>query len=125
MYDIDPKPNSDQTYCSNCECIIDKLNIIETINGKSGCTECISNCAWCGDSYFWSDMKHNPYFGWTCQSCVNGEESQKATEQEVIKEALRCYFDKTEHKGIEQIIIQTAKKMGFLELAQEMKNDIK
>ena len=90
MYDIDPKPNSDQTYCSNCECIIDKLSIIETINGKSGCTECISNCALCGDSYFWSDMKHNPYFGWACQSCVNGEESQKATEQEVIKEALRC-----------------------------------
>ena len=29
------------------------------------------------------------------------------------------------HKGIDQIIIQTVETMGFLELAQEMKNDIK
>ncbi len=81
----DPKPNSDQTVCENCEIIIDKLNIIETIDGDSGCTECISNCKWCGNSYFNDEMFDCPFFGRTCQSCLNGEEYQKALREEVLK----------------------------------------
>lgn len=120
----DPKPNNDQTYCSNCECIVDNYMIRETIDNRKGCTECISNCAWCGNSYFNDNMFDCPFFSRTCQSCLNGEEYQKALREEILKNALRCYFDQTPHRQIERLIIDIASSEGFTVLANEMKNDL-
>lgn len=120
----DPKPNSDQTVCENCECMVDELSITETINGDTGCTECISNCRWCGNPHFNDDMFDCPYFGKTCQPCLNGEEYQKALRQEILKNALRCYFDQTPSRQIERLIIDAVRSEGFTELAHEMKNDL-
>jgi len=123
MYEIDPKPNSDQEICDNCEIIVDEKLITETIDGESGCTECISRCVWCGNYYFSDNVFSSPYFGPACKSCLNGEEYRKATKQEVIKEALRCYFDQTNNRQVEGLIIDVAKEEGFLELAHKLKND--
>ena len=77
IYDIDPTPNSDQTYCENCEIIIDKLDIRETVEGGKGCTECISVCKWCGRAYFSQDMFSDSLFGLICNRCVNTDNYKK------------------------------------------------
>jgi len=121
-YEIDHELTSDETVCENCGTVVDKLRIIETCEGK-GCTECILNCAWCGKSCF-NDMYGDPYFGTTCQACLNGEEYRKALREEVLKEALQCLFDQTPSRQIERIIVDVARGEGFFEKAHELKNDL-
>jgi len=121
----DPKPDSDQAICENCETIVDNICIIETQDDDSGCTECISRCAWCGKFYFAQDMFDCPFYGFTCNSCMNENDYQKAVQNKVIQNALRCYFDETECKRIENRIIVAAQKMGYYDLANEMCKDIK
>ena len=123
----DPKPNSDQVHCENClmcGMIVDELQVTETINGEGGCTECISRCRWCGNNYFNYDMFGDPYFGYTCEACQSGEEYRKALDQEIEKESLRCYFDSTTNKQIEQLIIEPTIRKGYFELAHELKGDL-
>lgn len=120
----DPKPNSDQVLCENCEFIIDKFNIIKNDEGDQGCTECISNCAWCGKAHFNQDMYHCPYYGLTCNECLNTDDYKKAVRNSVLKEALRFYFDDTECKRTENKIIEVTQKMGYFDLANEMCGDI-
>lgn len=120
----DPKPNSDQVYCENCEMIIDKLDIVETIDGKSGCTECISQCGWCGHHYFSADMYSNPYLGYVCKACENAEDYLSASRDEVLKDALRCLFDATTNKRIENEVIRIGGNEGYNDLANEMKSDL-
>ena len=127
----DPKPNSDQAVCENCECIVDKFDLFrinqghikETIKGESGCINCISRCEWCGNDYLNEDMYDNPYLGYVCWTCEPGEEYQKASEDEITKDALRCLFDQTNNRRIEDLVIELAEKKGYNELAKEMKSD--
>ena len=124
MYDINPKPNSDQVYCPNCDMIVDEKSITETCKSKKGCTECISRCAWCGKACFNDGMYSDPYFGYACKPCLNGEEYRKALREEVLKNALRCLFDQTPSRQIERIIVDIARGEGFTDLSHEMKNDL-
>jgi len=124
MYEIDPKPNSDQVYCSNCENIVEKNDIRETIDGKSGCIDCVSVCLWCGNHYLNEDLYSNPYLGYVCDACKNAEDYMKASEEEIEKDALRLLFDDC-IPSIEPLIIDYVIKKGYMELAQEMKNDLK
>ena len=121
----DPKPNSDQAICDNCEMIIDKLNIIETNEGDNGCTECISNCQWCGKSHFSQSMFLCPYYNLVCDECMNADDYKKAVNDSVFKNALRCYFDETKCKRTEDKIIGVTQKMGYFDLSNEMCSDIK
>ena len=123
MYEIDPKPNSDQVICDNCEMIVNKLNITETIDGKPGCTECIARCGWCGHYYFREDMYDNPYLGYCCDACLHCEDYMKASKDEVLKDALRCLFDTTESKAVERLIITTAIHLEYFEFSNELAND--
>ncbi len=123
MYEIDPVPNSDQTYCQNCETIVDEKMITQTIEGKPGCTECIDRCGWCGNYYLRENMYDNPYLGYCCDACLHCEDYMNASEAEITKDSLRCLFDRTTNKEIEKLIIKLAAKKGFNELANEMKSD--
>ena len=125
IYDIDPTPNSDQTYCENCEMIVDKLDIRETVEGDKGCSECISQCTWCSDCYFSQDMSSDPYSGLFCNDCIKDDDYKKALRDKVISEALRCYFDTLDHERINRLTIKVARFEGFEKLAHEMKSDLK
>lgn len=124
MYDIDPKPNSDQKTCENCDRIVDKLMITETIAGELGCSECIFKCGWCGHYYFGADMYQNPYLGYCCDACLHCEDYMKASKDEVLKDALRCLFDSTTSKQIERLIISTAIHLEYFELSNDLANDL-
>ena len=123
MYEIDPKPNSDQAICKNCETIVEKSSIVETIDGKYGCFECIAFCQWCGDFYHREDLYDNPFLGYVCEACENAEDYLKASKDEVLKAALRCYFDSSINKRIENEIIKITQSVGYNNLAQELKQD--
>ena len=125
MYEIDKQPNSDETYCENCECIIDKLDIRETINGENGCVNCVSQCNWCGNFYFNEDMFDNLYLGYVCPACNNAEDYLNASEAEITKDALRVLFDSTTNKRVESLVIGLAIRKGYNFLAAEMKSDLK
>jgi len=125
MYKIDKEPNSDEAICSNCEQIIDKLDIRETIDGDQGCTECVSSCLWCGNHYLNEDLYSNPFLGYVCPACENAEDYLKASKDEVVKHALRAYFDSDINRRIENEIIRVARNEGYYELSDEMKNDLK
>ena len=125
MYDIDPKPNSDQTFCPNCEIICDKLDIIKTIDGKSGCSGCVSQCNWCGNHYLNEDMFNDPYLSYVCDACKNAEDYLQASEDEIIKDALRHLFDTTTNERVENLVIKLAIRKGYIFLAAEMKSDLK
>jgi len=124
MYDIDPTPNSDQQFCPNCECLIDKLDTRETINSEQGCVNCVSRCEMCGDYYFNEELYDCPYFGKICDTCRATDDYNKSVRDSVLKEALRMYFDKIDHKRIERTIIKVARILGYDKLAHEMKNDL-
>ena len=124
MYDIDPKPNSDQKVCDNCECVVDELDIIETIDNKSGCVNCVDHCLWCGNHYLREDMYDNPYLGFVCWKCEPAEDYQKASEEEIIKDALECLFNQTPSRQIRNMVISLAQQKGYNELAHELKNDL-
>ena len=123
MYEIDKKPNSDQEFCENCECLVDKLDIMENIDGSIGCINCISKCNWCGNWYFNDEMYQNPYLGYACDACLNCDDYMEASRQAIEKDALRCLFDQTTSKEIEKLIIKLARKKGYYELSDELKND--
>ena len=125
MYDIDPKPNSDQTFCPNCEITCDKLDIIKTIDGKSGCSGCVSQCNWCGNHYLNEDMFNDPYLSYVCDACKNAEDYLQASEDEIIKDALRHLFDTTTNERVENLVIKLAIRKGYIFLAAEMKSDLK
>jgi hypothetical protein len=124
IYETDPTPNSDQQFCENCECIVDEKDIRETVEGGKGCINCISDCRWCGRAYFSQDMSSDPFFGLICNTCVKSDDYKKGVRNEVISEALRMYFDKLDHKAINQLTIEVTRFEGFTELANEMKNDL-
>ena len=119
----DPKPNSDQGYCQNCEMIVDELDIIKTVDGESGCVNCIDRCGWCGNYYFREELYDNPYLGFCCDACLNAEDYNKASDAEIEKHSLRCLFDSTCSKEIENQIIKLAWKKGYYEFVDEMRND--
>lgn len=119
----DPKPNSDQKVCENCECIVDEKMITETIKGEPGCTECISRCGWCGNYYFRDEMYDNPYLGYCCDACLHSDDYMTASRDEVVKDALRCLFDATTSKEIERLVITTAIHMEYFEFATELTQD--
>ena len=123
MYDINPKPNSDEAICSNCQIVKGKDHITETVDGDSGCVNCVSQCGWCGNHYLNEDMFNNPYLGYVCKACENAEDYMKASEDELLKDALMCYFNDIDHKGIIQLIINYAIKKGYNDLANELNND--
>ena len=124
MYEIDPKPNSDQEYCENCETIVDaKMVIYETIDGEPGCTECIARCGWCGHYYFREDMYDNPYLSFVCWKCEPCEDYQNASEAEITKDALQCLFDQTPSRQIENMVISLAQQKGYFEFANDLTND--
>jgi len=125
MYDIDKEPNCDQGFCENCENIIDKTDLIKTIDGKSGCVNCVSQCGWCGNHYLNEDMYDNPYLGYVCKACENAEDYLQASEDEITKDALRCLFDATTNKRVESLVIGLAIRKGYNFLAGEMRNDLK
>jgi len=125
MYEIDKQPNSDQEFCSNCECLVDKLDIRETIDGKSGCSGCVSQCNWCGNHYLNEDMFNDPYLGYVCPACNNAEDYLQASEDEIIKDALRVLFDSTTNKRVESLVIGLSIRKGYNFLAAEMKSDLK
>ena len=124
IYDIDPQPNSDQTFCPNCEIICDKLDIRETVDGDKGCINCVSECEWCGNFYFNEDMFDNPYLGYVCKACQNAEDYMNASEAEITKDALRALFDSTTNKRVESLVIVLAIRKGYNFLAAEMKSDL-
>ena len=124
-YEIDKQPNSDETICENCEMIVDQTDIIKTIDGKSGCAECVSQCDWCGNHYLNEDMYDNPYLGYVCKACQNAEDYLNANEAEITKDALRCLFDSTTNKRVENLVIGLAIRKGYNFLAAEMKSDLK
>ena len=124
-YEIDKQPNSDQTYCENCECICDKTDILETIDGISGCVNCISVCLWCGNHYLNEDLYSNPYLGYVCPACQNAEDYLQASEAEITKDALRNLFDSTTSERVEKLVIGLAIRKGYNFLASEMTNDLK
>jgi len=119
----DPKPNSDQEYCENCEMIVDKLDITETITGEPGCINCIDRCLWCGNYYLREDMYDNPYLGFCCDACLHAEDYMKASKDEVLKQSLRCLFDSTTSKEVERLIISTAIHLEYFKLSNELAND--
>lgn len=119
----DPKPNSDQAFCDNCENIVDKLDITETIAGESGCVNCIDRCLWCGNYYFRADMYDNPYLGFCCDACLHCDDYMKASKDEVLKDALQCLFDTTKSKQVERLIISTAIHLEYFEFATELTQD--
>ncbi len=123
MYEIDPKPNSDQEFCENCEHLADKLDITETISGEPGCINCIDRCGWCGNYYLREDMYDNPYLGYVCDACLHAEDYMSASKDEVLKDALRCLFDTTTSKQIERLIISTAIHIEYFEFATELTQD--
>ena len=123
MYEIDKKPNSDEAFCENCECLVDKFDIQETYEGDAGCSECISRCDICLKFHFTQDLYSCPYFGRICNDCVSDKEYKKDVRDKVIQEALRCYFDETPFKQIEDLIIKVAWQEGYFEFADELKND--
>ena len=126
MYEINPVPNSDQVICQHCECIVDTGNVRITFkegNYGRGCTECASRCGWCGNWYFNEDMYDNPYLGYVCNACESAEDYMKASEDEITKDALRCLFDSTTSKEVENLIIKLAWKKGYFEFADELRND--
>ena len=125
MYEIDKQPNSDEVFCENCENIVDEKDIRETVEGGKGCINCISDCRWCGRAYFSQDMSSDPFFGLICNTCVKTDDYKKGVRNEVIKEALRCYFDTLDHRQINQLTIEVARFEGFDKLAHEMKSDLK
>ena len=123
MYEIDKKPNSDQEFCENCECLVDKLDIMENIDGSIGCINCISKCNWCGNWYFNDEMYQNPYLGYACDACLSAEDYMKASETEILKDALRHLFDSTKDKRVEDLVIKLARKHELYSFADEMKSD--
>ena len=123
MYEIDKKPNSDEAFCENCECLVDEKMITETIDGEPGCTECISKCGWCGNYYFRADMFADSYLGYCCDACLNAEDYMKASEAEILKDALRHLFDSTKDKRVEKLIIKLARKKEYYKFADELNND--
>ena len=123
-YEINKEPNSDEEFCSNCECLVDKLDIRETVEGDKGCVNCISDCKWCGRAYFSQDMSSDPFFRLICNTCVKTDDYKKGVRDKVISEALRCYFDTLDHEQINQLTIEVARFEGFTELAREMKSDL-
>ncbi len=123
MYEIDPVPNSDQTYCDNCETIVDEKMITETITGEPGCVNCIDRCLWCGNYYLREDMYDNPYLGFCCDACLHAEDYMKASKDEVLKQALRCLFDSTTSKEVENLIITIGVHLEYFELVNELCND--
>ena len=125
MYEIDKEPNSDEAICENCGMIIDEKRLGITADFENGCSECMSYCQRCGKYYFTDDMYLCSYFGRICNDCLNADNYKKDLSDKVIKEALRCYFDETECQKTEKTIIKVAEIMGFTELANEMKNDLK
>jgi len=124
-YEIDPTPNSDQQFCQNCEIICDKLDIRETVEGGKGCINCVSQCSWCGNHYLNEDMFNDPYLGYVCDACKNAEDYLQASEDEIIKDALRVLFDSTTNKRVESLVIGLAIRKGYNFLAAEMKSDLK
>ena len=118
----DPKPNSDQKYCNNCENLVDELDIIETINGELGCTECISRCGWCGYYYFRENMFNNPDLGYCCKACLNCDDYLKASKDAILEQSLQCLFDNSD-KRYEPLIIRVAIQLGFNKLANNLIND--
>ncbi len=122
MYEIDPKPNSDQVFCDNCECLVDEKMITQTIEGKPGCTECIARCGWCGNYYLREDMYDNPDLGFCCNHCLHCEDYMKASKDEVLKQSLKCLFDSVTSKGHEDLIIRIAIQMRYNEVANDLKN---
>ena len=122
MYEIDREPNNDEQFCDNCECICEKTDIRETIDGISGCVNCVSRCEWCGNDYFRDEMYDNPYLGYVCTACQNAEDYMKASEAEITKHALRSLFDNCT-KSAEPLIIELAFKKGYYNLADELRND--
>ena len=123
MYEIDKKPNSDETFCENCEMIADKLDITETITGDAGGINCIDRCGWCGNYYLREDMFDNPYLGFCCDTCLHCEDYMEASKDEVLKQALRCLFDSTTSKQIENLIITIGVHLEYFELVNELCND--
>jgi len=124
MYEINPQPNADQTYCSNCENIIDRFDFRKTTHDKYGCVDCISRCEWCGRDYFNEDMFNNPYLGYVCDACRNAEDYMNASEAEILKDALRVLFDSTTNERVENLVIKLAIRKGYIFLAAEMKSDL-
>ena len=124
-YEIDPKPNSDEQFCDNCGMIVDKTDILETIDGDWGCSACISNCCWCGRAHFSQDMFSWTFYDMICDDCIKEGDYKKAVRDNVLKDALRCYFDTIDHGRIEKTIIEVVEIMGYNKLAQEMKSDLK
>ena len=126
MYEINPKPNSDQEYCENCECIVDSGNvrlIFKDGDYVKGCTECTDRCGWCGNWYFNEDMFCDPYLGYCCDACLSAEDYMKASETEILKDALRHLFDSTKDKRVEDLVIKLARKHELYSFADEMKSD--
>ena len=124
MYDINPKPNSDEAICENCGMIIDEKRLGITADFENGCSECMSYCQRCGKYYFTDDMYSSPWFGKICNDCISTDDYKKAVRNKILKSALRCYFDKIDHGRIENTIIEVAEIMGFTELAIEMRSDL-
>ena len=122
MYEIDREPNSDEQFCDNCEMIVDKTDILETIDGISGCVNCVSRCEWCGNDYFRDEMHNNHYLGYVCNACKNAEDYMSMNEAEITKHALRSLFYNCT-KSAEPLIIELAFKKGYYDLAHELKND--
>ncbi len=123
MYEIDHKLTNDETICSYCERVINKLHVIKTWDDNQGCTECIEYCSYCGRPYFSQSMFLCPYFDLICDECLKTDDYRHSVRNRVLKEALRTYFDKIDHGRIEDAIIQVAELMGFTDLANEMKSD--
>ena len=123
MYEIDHKLTDDEAICLNCGTVVDKLDIQETYEGDAGCSECISQCDICLTSHFAQDMYLCPYYGRICNDCVKDDEYKKDVKDKVLQESLRCYFDETENKRVEQKIIEVAFQLGYFEFADELKSD--
>ncbi len=123
MYPIDPKPNSDQKFCDNCENVVDELDITETIAGEPGCINCIDRCGWCGNYYLREDLYDNPYLGFCCDACLHADDYMSASKDEVLKHSLRCLFDSTTSKAVERLVISTAINLEYFELSNELAND--
>jgi len=119
----DPVPNSDEAICPNCGDSVDALDIIETIESKSGCVNCIDQCLWCRNYYFREDLYDNPYLGYCCDACLHSDDYMTASRDEVVKDALRCLFFATKSKEIERLIITTAIHMEYFEFATELTQD--
>ena len=68
-------------------------------------------------------MFDDPYLGFCCDACLSAEDYMKASETEILKDALAGLFFSTESKQIEDLVIKLASKKGYYELSDDLKND--